>query len=184
MTTTNSKKPYPDSLLTSVKGLAFSRAVARIPETYWELSDDEIQDLARPTATDHRLRISFWNAITSHEGSNTPVDAALIYAPVCTYTHWHVGVLGNTKKLAWLLRPVRQYEELLTPLLQKAAERYADILALDVHDEHGKPIPELAKIVWEAIKGLEVRTRRVPREPDEQEPVNEGVGELSSRGDH
>jgi hypothetical protein len=91
---------------------------------------------------------------------------------ICSYQHWYHNILNNPIKLAWLLCPIQDYEQSLKPLLVQIAERYNEILNLDIYDEKGKPVPALVKLVLRAMEQVEGRLLGSPVHRTENKNLN------------
>jgi hypothetical protein len=147
----------PNSLVSLIEGDAFANAVSKVPMDIWKLGEDELKKRAKPTRTDYALRIALWNEFRISGVSGQPIPPSRIYVNICSYQNWYHNVLNNPNKLAWLLCPIQDYEDALRPLLLCVPDRYAEILNLDIHDESGKPVPSLVKLVLRAMEQIEGR---------------------------
>lgn len=141
------------------EGTALGKALSRVPKQYLDLSEEEARTLAKPTKTDYALRVSLWREITLSNETGDTISSSRIHRGVCSYQHFWQNVLGRPEKLAWLLQPVRDYEEMLEPLLLKAQERLYEIVTLDFKDKRGRPIPSLVRVLLDTTKMLENRLR-------------------------
>src|ERR1035437_8789590 len=149
----------PNSAVDLISGEAFKNAVSKVPSDLWEKEESALRALAKPTKTDYALRLALWNEIRLAQGNGQEVSAARVYTGICSYQHFYQNLLQVPAKLVWLLQPLKEYEESLEPLLIKIAERYSEILDMDVRDSKGRPNPALLRIQLDAMKTVENRLR-------------------------
>lgn len=147
------------SLVRLVEGESVEKAVKRVPADLWELEEKDIRDKAKPTKTDYALRLALWNEFRLAQGSGRTIKANRIFEGICTPQHWYQNVLTKPEKVAWLFSPLQEYEQSLEPLLVRVAERYDEIINMNVYDEDGKPNPALVKLVLKASELVEARLR-------------------------
>jgi hypothetical protein len=165
----------PHSLVSLVEGDALEKAIKRVPKPLWELDEAELREKAKPTKTDYALRMALWNEFRLASRNNTPITASRIFDGICTYQHWYHNVLGNPAKVAWLLCPLQDFETSLEPLLTRIAERYDEIINLDIYDAKGKPDPALVKLVLKAMEQVEGRLRGTPVQKSENKNLSVSV---------
>lgn len=147
----------PHSLIHLIEGTSFANAAAEIPEELWRLKEEELRAKVKPTSTDYALRVALWNEFRISCATNEKIPVKRIHAHICSYQHLWQNILGNPEKLAWLLQPLQEYEDLLKPLLVRVYENYSEILDMDVHDEDGRPVPALVKAKLRAMEQIEGR---------------------------
>lgn len=90
-----------DAIAKRVKGKAFASAFAKIPREYFMWDQEQIEKMAKPTSTDKVLKWMLWKNF----GKSELIEPKDIYLNVCSYTHWHFGVLKNKYKLLYLMTP-------------------------------------------------------------------------------
>jgi hypothetical protein len=147
----------PFGLVAAIKSDALKAAMKKVPESYWGLEEAVLREQAKPTRTDYALRMALWNELRIAHARGEPVKASRIYEGICSYQHWWSNVLNVPEKLAWLLCPLQDYTRSLEPLLVRIAERYQEILDMDVRDSKGRINPALLKIQVETMKAIEGR---------------------------
>lgn len=161
-----------EGLVALVEGAAFRTAVEKLPSELLAKTEEELRELARPTYVDYALRNALWNEVRIAQANFTKVQPGRVFAGICSRQHYSQNVLGNPAKLAWLLQPVKVYEESLEPLLVVTVERFYEILRLDIRDERGRVQPAVARLVLEAGKAVEARLRGTPVQQVESRSVN------------
>jgi hypothetical protein len=162
----------PQSLVAMVEGDALEKAVKRVPKALWELGEAELREQAKPTRTEYALRMALWNEFRLASRNGTRIIASRIYTGICSYQNWFTNILGNPAKVAWLLCPLQDFEQSLEPLLARIAERYDEILNMDIYDAKGKPDPALVKLVLKAAEQVEGRLRGAPVQKSENKNLN------------
>ena len=165
----------PHSLVALVEGEALAKAVKRVPRSLWEVDEAGLREKAKPTKTDYALRMALWNEFRLASRSGTRIIANRIYGGICSYQHWWSNVLGNPTKVAWLLCPLQDFETSLEPLLVRIAERYDEIINIDIYDAKGKPDPALVKLVLKAMDQVEGRLRGAPTQRTENKNLSVNV---------
>lgn len=145
------------SIANLVEGVAFEKAVKKVPQEYWSCSEDELRELAKPSQTDYALRVVFWNEVRLSEQDKIPIKPYRIYQGICSYANWHQNILSVPAKLAWLLHPLRNYEKCLEPLLAVMVQRYWEIIQLPIHDKKGNVMVSSAKLILQLGKQIEDR---------------------------
>lgn len=149
----------PHGLPICVEGVAFKNAVKRIPEELLSKNEEELRVLAKPTRTDYAIRTALWAEYRHVRDTGNKIPPARIYEGICAYQHWYHEIINVPEKLAWILQPIDEFERQLEPLLIKISERYQELINLNIYDKKGQVIPSVAKIVLEAMKGVEYRLK-------------------------
>ncbi|MBY0472623.1 hypothetical protein K2X30_15770 [bacterium] len=147
----------PRSLVQLIEGEAFEKALEKVPDEYWALSEEDLQKLAKPSRTDYALKLAFWNEIRLAGEYITTIKPQRIYGGICSYANWHQNMLSVPEKLAWLLCPLREYQKSLEPILYCMVERYWEIMQLPFYDKKGNVISGNVKAVLQVSKQVEDR---------------------------
>jgi hypothetical protein len=147
----------PKSLVALIEGEAFEKALEKVPDEYWTLSEEELRELAKPSRTDYALKLAFWNEIRLASEYITTIKPQRIYGGICSYANWHQNMLSVPEKLAWLLCPLRDFQQSLEPLLVCMVERYWEIIKLPFYDKKGNVIAGNVKAVLQVSKQVEDR---------------------------
>jgi hypothetical protein len=147
----------PKSLVSMIEGEAFEKALEKVPDEYWAMSEEELRDLAKPSRTDYALKLAFWNEIRLAGECITTIKPQRIYGGICSYANWHQNMLSVPEKLAWLLSPLRDFQQSLEPLLYCMVERYWEIMQLPFYDKKGNVITGNVKAVLQVSKQVEDR---------------------------
>jgi hypothetical protein len=147
----------PKSLVAMIEGEAFEKALEKVPDEYWAMSEEDLQKLAKPSRTDYALKLAFWNEIRLAGEYVTTIKPQRIYGGICSYANWHQNMLSVPEKLAWLLCPLRDFQKSLEPLLYCMVERYWEIMQLPFYDKKGNVISGNVKAVLQVSKQVEDR---------------------------
>jgi hypothetical protein len=147
----------PKSLVALIEGEAFEKALEKVPDEYWTLSEEELRELAKPSRTDYALKLAFWNEIRLASEYITTIKPQRIYGGICSYANWHQNMLSVPEKLAWLLCPLRDFQQSLEPLLVCMVERYWEIIKLPFYDKKGNVMTGNVKAVLQVSKQVEDR---------------------------
>ncbi len=147
----------PKSLVAMIEGEAFEKALEKVPDEYWAMSEEDLQKLAKPSRTDYALKLAFWNEIRLAGEYITTIKPQRIYGGICSYANWHQNMLSVPEKLAWLLCPLRDFQKSLEPLLYCMVERYWEIMQLPFYDKKGNVISANVKAVLQVSKQVEDR---------------------------
>jgi hypothetical protein len=130
-------------ILARIKSKALHNAVGKIDPRLWATHGPGLEELVRPTETDHELRAAFWWTVhlASKRASGVGLDA--IYNGICTYGHFYYNVLQNPKKLRWLLEPGLCFKLGCRALAHLALDEMHEILRMPICTENGKIIGQL-----------------------------------------
>jgi hypothetical protein len=130
-------------ILARIKSKALRNAVGKIDPELWASHGSFLEELVRPTETDHELRAAFWSAVHLASTRNSGVGLGAIYDGVCTYGHFYYNVLQNPKKLRWLLEPGLCFKLGSRALAHLALDKMHEILLMPTSDKNGKTIGPL-----------------------------------------
>ncbi len=111
------------------------------------------------------MKCALWNELRRASigiGTDSKVAPKQIYGGICSEQHWYYRILSVPEKLAWILSPIKQYEEMLEPLLYKWRERQAEILSLPLVDQKGKVMPSVGKLIAQIGMKIEDRVLGTP----------------------
>ena len=113
---------------------------------------------AKPTPTDNRLRMNFWNRYEwafHHKYSN--IQVTWITAGVCANEYFLQNYLARAEKVAWLLTPPASYTIRIQEGLSYALDKMRAILDIDPFDQNGKPNPKVMSLQIKIYDLLEKR---------------------------
>jgi hypothetical protein len=152
-----------EAVLSLVGSLAVKRAAARVPQSVWGLSANELEERLRPTSTARSLREALWQAlgraVALGQGVRTSdiADAAGV-----SYDTAHAILTSDPAMLAWLLLPLRQRkgdaEDAL--LASEILERVSDVVRLPLMDRRGRVNVRNAKLILRAVEVMAPLLRR------------------------
>lgn len=122
----------PYSLADLVKGAAFKRAVKSIDPHIWNIPEEQLESMCKPTHIDWALKNAFWNEVRLCHIDQKKIDSARVYAGICTYTNWYNGVLKNHRKLRWLIEPANPDSVGTRFALHLIANSFADLVEMPI----------------------------------------------------
>ena len=102
----------------------------------FDLDEEELYKLLRiegrgPTASDNRLRLTFWLEVERARAEGTRVQMNRVYAGVCDGGYFFGKFLKSPSRVAWLLTPVQSYERRLEEGLEYGITKLRAILDQD-----------------------------------------------------
>jgi len=127
----------PFKIASLIKGTAFQNAVKRVPLDLWGLSESELKSFIQITNVDYALKYALWHEVRHALLFGSKISPLKVYVGICSYTHFY-SVIGNPHKLAWMLSPIMQFQELSRLLAEPLLDRARSILELPIVDESGK----------------------------------------------
>lgn len=143
------------------------KPILALPEKYINMEDDDLRKEANPIRRDFMLRNNFWIAFEKAINSGTMhIHTPHVYNGVCPRQNFYEHVLANPAKLAWLIRPIREYESELELLLSAVTDRLWEIVRAPIFSgikgSVNKPYkldPKAADVVLKAAKMIEDRVK-------------------------
>lgn len=141
----------------------FRNAMLQIPDFLRVMPEKDLERRVRPTATDGRLRLAFWQEYNRAQDNMKNMNLANVFAGVCTKQYFFEWYLTNHERVAYMLTPPASYMKAAEEALTFGIERMRELLALDVNgtDHKGRPKinTSLAKVQLEIVKMLELRVK-------------------------
>lgn len=153
------KSVYTEALMTSL---------GNIPEEYHEMSEDKLREQFNPTLKMYEIKQKFWIELTAASTSDRKMSMTNVYEGVVSKEYFYRCVLKDTKKMAWVIHPLTTYENRVDAALQRATERYEDLVNMDISVTKKRKVdgewveyqdicPKKAGILLSTIKQLEDR---------------------------
>jgi hypothetical protein len=116
--------------------------------------------LSRPTATEARIRLAFWQEYERTQMKHAfQMQVKNIYAGVCTHQHFYTRVLQRPEILAWMLMPPASYQVAMEEALNFGVERLREILELPIMLPNGKPDTSTASLILKTVAFLDMRVK-------------------------
>lgn len=136
------------------------KVVDSIPDEVWGLKEKELQALAQPVPGEYSLRASFWRELERAQSTGTQLKSRAVFTGICTLYYWKNLILKDQFKVAWLCKPVQNYEREIDALLVRGTERLWEIIDIPMEDpRNGRVCPRRATVLLEAIKMIENRAK-------------------------
>lgn len=105
--------------------------VLALPPSYLSMSDHELEKLVDPSEIDHALRLSFWDEYTIAMDNDSTIRAIAVYSKVCSREFFN-RVTNDPKRLAYMMRPPRDYMLQMRSLLDLSMRRIEEFIRLPV----------------------------------------------------
>jgi hypothetical protein len=120
-------------------GTRLHQHIQALPEHWLGLDEDELVRHAQPTDTDWALRTFFWRQawkFITAEDKTSFVPMVRIYENVCSRKHFFT-VISKPHKLAFLIKPMRLYEDELDVQFMTMMSRISQITRLSIKKDAG-----------------------------------------------
>jgi hypothetical protein len=119
-------------------GSRLAELVKALPDRYHEMDESQLIAEAKPTNNDWGLRHYFWKAvwkqIHSVDASSSRICMADIYRDVCSSKAFQITI-AKPHKLAFMIKPLRQYQDELDVQTSIAMNRVTQITQLDIAND-------------------------------------------------
>jgi len=162
-----------DDKSVSVYGDTLREAIEAIPKEILDMSEEKLTAYLNPSFKLYMIKRAFWEEMLASQESGTSMTAIRIFEGRVAKSYFYREILKNHHIMAWITQPLMEYEDKTKVLLDKAVERYDELISIDIKisrrtqdkDEDGKWIyvddvdPKKALIVLQAIKSLEDRVK-------------------------
>jgi hypothetical protein len=114
----------------------------------------------RPTITDNRLRLKFWNEYDRAQsvGNGKEMNITAILSGICSRPFFYDHYLSKPENVAWMLCIPASYEVVMEESLQFGLEQMRDILALPI-EKDGKINTKLAELKAKITDMLHTRIK-------------------------
>ena len=151
-------KNNPKSLVSMCPSNMAER-IAAIPDNVFSMDDKEIEKAAHVTEADKQMRAAFFIEYERAVRNGDKISPANVYKGIVTASYFHNYVINNSFKLAFVIRPYREYQAQLEELLQFGFDRMSEIMRRSQVDENGKLDHKLAALQMQLWKELADRRR-------------------------
>lgn len=148
----------PKSLVNLTPTVVASRITA-IPEDVFLLSVEELEVAGHIGDTERKMRAAFTQ---EHERSLRTGDQMLmsnVYKGITTHSYFHRYIVGNSYKLAYVIKPFADYQASLEDMLQLGLDEMRKILKQPMVDAKGNFDTKLAAVKINLFKDLADRRR-------------------------
>lgn len=124
-----------------------AEACRNISPRWLQLQDNELRTHGKIQMTDDMLRQAFWAEYFDACDANRPMRMAAVYGQIVSKQTFYEIYVDNPAKLAWILRPPKNYTYRMTSLLELGLTRLEDILNMEITKKDTRLIAEVVKIV-------------------------------------
>lgn len=143
---------------------SFREKVLSIPPNLLAMSDHELEKHVDPSQIDQDLRQAFWDEYTAAIDTDSLMRVAAVYSRVCT-REFFMRVTQDPKRMAYMLRPPREYSLRMKSLLDVGLRRIEEFLQLPVKKTvivKGREVEVIdTKLVGEIVKITAMLDNRV-----------------------
>jgi hypothetical protein len=116
-------------------------AIEQVPPEYLEMTPRELEKLSRRKAfssTDRAIRVNFWNEYTRASAKGCTMRVAHIVQGVCSPAHFHSTFLREPARVAFMLIPPVEFNQMKKILSEQAMETIQEIMDTPHLDAEGK----------------------------------------------
>jgi len=108
-----------------------AKYVSEIPEDVLALSEPELLALANPTNKMYAVKRSFWNEFLRVQKEGGKISPLKVYNGLVNRTTFN-RMISNPARMAWLIAPIVCYETQIAGIMDKAIDRYDDLLNMEI----------------------------------------------------
>lgn len=134
------------------------RAVLGIPVELHLMRESRLRKHAEISDLESLARVSFWNEYLLAKDNKRTMRVENIYSEVCSREYFYRYIVSVPEKLAYIIRPMKNYQLRLEELLDMAQDQMREIMMLPITDKKG--IPNI-KLIGEKIKIFQITENRV-----------------------
>jgi hypothetical protein len=134
------------------------RAYTSRPDLF-RMGEVELRRACKPTVTDNRLRLAFWNEHNLAQENGTTMRMTSVYAGVCTRQFFETKYLSEPVNIAWMLCPPASYIIALEEIVARSQTKLSEILDAEVVDEDGKVDVKLGELILKINVAAEARLK-------------------------
>jgi hypothetical protein len=125
------------------------------------LDEDELRYKVRPTHDNNHLRLRFWAEYDLAQRTDCPMNFRRVFDGIVTCEAFHVQ-LETLGKLAWMLRPPKDYLESIEEALSSGVAKIRQILDADIKHEDGTYNTPVMNAIIKAFTVLDNRVKGLP----------------------
>jgi two-component sensor histidine kinase len=135
------------------------RAMNNLPDELRNLDEKSLREKTRPSATDSRLRVAFWNEYERSQKFARPMVMANVFAGICSKQFFFEKYIARPENVAWMLCPVVSYMKAAEECLIFGIEQMREVLELPNVDAKGKVNTSLIAQKRAIVQSLENRIK-------------------------
>ncbi|MNJ94806.1 hypothetical protein D3C87_125090 [compost metagenome] len=164
----------PNSLVNKTT-TAISQRIAVIPDEILLMEEEALEVTARVGKTETRLRIAWMIEFERALRTGKEMNPSNIYLGTCTKKYFYEYVVGNSYKLAYIIKPFPEFQIELEDILQLGLKRARLTLETNPVSEDGKFNVALAKLQHEITKDAMDRSKGQSVQKIESKSLNLNV---------
>jgi len=107
------------------------RCINKIPDDIKHLSERDLLALARPSNKMYSLKRAFWDEFLKCQASGSMMSPARIFRGIVARDTFN-GMMENEARMAWFIAPIICYEKQIVGIMDKAIDRYDDLLEMEI----------------------------------------------------
>lgn len=100
--------------------------------------EGELRFLVKPSESDDRLRLSFWDEYNRATRFDKKMSMARILHGVCSVERFVSRYQNDDKRLCWIFTPPASYASTIKRILMDSLDELSEILKLPNRDENGR----------------------------------------------
>lgn len=131
----------------------------QIAEKYKDVPDEELEKLVQLSVADRQLRISFWGEVRAAIREGRQGNPANIYAGICTRQNFYTRITKCPERLAWLMRPQKDYVKQAEEIIDYGLSKLRDALNCKVQFNNGHMDTKAVKTMLDILSYFENRTK-------------------------
>lgn len=151
-------------------------AILNISNELLMMNEEELEQRFRPSNLDFMLRRRLWEKFREAGALSLPnIPNIEIYRGICTDQNFYDRVLKNPEKLAWLIHPVQDPDEMLKEAYEFSLKKVREILRMPVDSKSAPAILKAAEFLTNRVKGPVVQridSRNVNVTVDSDRPLS------------
>lgn len=133
-----------------------------IPEEYHDMTDEQLENVVRPSQVDRLLKIKFWKEIDriTKEQRET-IKVMNVYDGVCSRAYFYNNFLKDEGRVAYFYRKPITYEDMANELIEYGLQRLRNevLPARIIFEDSGHIDSKGVKVLLELIQYLDLRTK-------------------------
>lgn len=128
-----------------------------------------------PSATDNRLRLSFWQEYDHAQNYGHKMRLTAVCAGICLPQYLYNSYMKSPERMAWWACVPTKYEKLLEEGLQYGINQLREILEEPNHDDNGRINTKLIDTKLKIVAMFELRLKGAVTQRIEQRNMNVNV---------
>jgi hypothetical protein len=157
----------------SVYSTKIKEAIESIPQELYSLSEETLRSRVNPTVRLYEIKRAFWEELAFAQERGAKMRVHRIFEGKMHKQAFYRDVLNHPLRMAWITQPLTLYEDKTKAVLDRAVERYDELVNMEItttkrikdpEAEDGYRIvtetdPKKALVLLQTIKNLEDRIK-------------------------